>query len=170
MKIDQQTFDNMQTDTPYKSYIKTIFGNVFVMIINSFSGEPEGIILHGNPRKFEKDSYVNVWNSIEDTYFRRANRRHLSNGTMREFVLPENHTEPVPEPYANASDEELKGIINGRYYSLTSALNKTTSEAVIGRFLILAQELEKSEKIVRVIKQRLSEVQSGELDTITVEE
>ncbi len=48
------------------------------------------------------------------------------------------------------------------FKALENAINSTKSQALVYRILTLAKELEKSEKVIRHIESRLSEIQEGE--------
>ena len=158
--IDSQSFANMQTDRPLVTYKKTLLARVYIITLNPFSNEPEGIILEGDPEKNDLGSMIDIWNETQLAFFKRMNKKLLEQGLLLAFDKPENMAEMNIEKYADSSDEELEKILKSPYYSIVSALNATTSEAVIGRFLVLARKLEKSEKIIKVIEARLAELQS----------
>lgn len=161
VKISQDTFVAMQTGKPYKSYKKTILGLVYVSVLNSFSREPEGMILRGDPRKLEPDSFVDLWDDVEDAFFRRKNKRHLETGILIAFEKPENYQEPVVEKYASYSDEQLEEVLGQKWLALMKSINETNSESVLYRLLTIARENEKSEKLISAIEARLSEVQTA---------
>jgi hypothetical protein len=163
-KMDSEIYSQMQTGKPLKTYKKTILGKVSCTVLNPFNNEVEGIILHGDPRKNDVNSMIDVWNEMQDVFFRRKNKVHLEKGVLIPFVKPENIEELKPEPFADASDEQLVEILNSRYLSLLSSLNKCTTEAVLFRLIDKARELEKSEKIINTLNARLAEIQSGEID------
>jgi hypothetical protein len=160
--LNSAMFSNMQTGKPLVTYKKTILAKVYVTTLNPFSNEPEGIILEGNPETNDLGTMIDIWNDTQLAFFKRMNRKLLEQGLLLAFDKPENIAEMDIEKYADSPDEELEKILKSPYYSIVSALNATTSEAVVGRFLLLARKLEKSEKIIKVIEARLAELQSTE--------
>jgi hypothetical protein len=141
---------------PYKSYIKKILGKVYVMVLDQFSNQPVGILLTGDPRKKDEGCIVDVFSEIEDVYFRRTNKRHFETGDIIPYARVEEVREKTVEQF---DDAELLGVVNQKFIALQHSLNKITSEAVLFRMLALAQDNEKSDKIVGAIKARVSEVQ-----------
>lgn len=161
--VTSTIFSAMQTKTPYKSYKKVILGKVYVNVWNEFEGKPEGLIISGNPRGKDQESCIlDIWSEMADMYFRRSNRRLLEMGQLVEFKRKV--IEPVIEekPYAQASDEELTEFLNKKYTQIASELKKIEDIAPLYRLKELAEELDKTEKVVQLIKSRLSEVQEAE--------
>jgi len=153
--FDPKVFANMQDKKPYTTYEKTILGKVFVTVLDPFSGNPVGMLLHG--RRGEPDTIINMWSEVEDLFFKRSNRRELERGTIVKVVLPEQVEEPhTIEQY---SDDELKSVINQRYASFQKVLSSIENEAVVYRMLNLAEEMEKSDRIMQAIKSKLAELQ-----------
>ena len=149
----------MHAGIPYGSYIKTILGKMFVSVWDSFENRAEGIILQGDPRKKEENSIVDVWSQEEDYYFRSKNKRLLETGQIIAYTRKDEERERTIEEY---SDDELTVIINSKFFTLQNVLNNTSSTAVLFRIKNLAQELEKSDKLIKAIEARISEVQAEE--------
>jgi hypothetical protein len=149
--------EGIESGIPYKSYRKTILGQVFATILDNFNGESKGIILTGDP--YSETAIVDVWNDREEIFFRRNNRRHLEMGTIIEFkrVVPSEAI--VPELYADYTDEQLKDILSGRGLAVVTAVRKITSESVMIRLISLAEEMEKSVKLIDNLKAHLAELQ-----------
>ena len=145
--------------TPLKSYIKTILGRVDVSVWDTFERIPVGLILSGDPRKQDEGCIIDIWSEEEDFFFTNKNKRHLQTGTIINFVR---NTAPRERSVEEYSDEELKVIINSKFFTLQNVLNNTESIAVLFRIKNLAQELEKSDKLVKAIEARISEVQAEE--------
>ena len=81
----------MQAKAPYKSYRKTLPSHVYVTVFNPFNQEPEGLILKGEG----DEAIVDVWDEMQDLFFKRMNKRHLETGVVVAFVrqdLPEERT------------------------------------------------------------------------------
>lgn len=144
---------------PMKSYIKTILGKVFVTIWDPFEKKPVGLILQGDPRRGDEASIVDIWSQEEDYFFRKSNAKHLEQGNVIVYQRATEQKERTVEEY---SDEELKTIINSKFFTLQNVLNNTESIAVLFRIKNLAQELEKSDKLIKAIDARISEVQAQE--------
>jgi hypothetical protein len=153
-------FSAMQTGSPYKSYIKTILGKVDVMIWNSFKNEPEGRILQGNPRSNDKDgSIIDVWNEMEDMFFKRMNKKHFEQGTIINYKRSN-----IPEPKSpnDVTDEELTEILTFPYIKFQHKLAEFTSVAPLFRIKGLAVEQERSAKYINYIESLISKMQEKE--------
>lgn len=148
---------------PLKSYTKTTLGKVFVTVWDSFENQAVGLILSGDPRKADESCIVDIWSEEEDYYFRSKNKRHLQTGDMIVYTRKEEEAERTVEEY---NDDELKAIINSKFFTLQNVLNNTESVAVLFRLKNLAQELEKSDKLIKAIEARISEVQAQEFKPI----
>lgn len=143
--------------TPYASYMKTILGRVGVNVWDRFTNQPAYVILQGDPRTKEETAIVDVWNAREDAFFKRTNKRHFDKGILIPYTRPQNVAEETPVEQFN--DEQLKEVINSKFMALKASLNKIDSIAVLFRMITLAEELEKSSKIVDAIQARISEKQ-----------
>jgi len=156
--VSMDVISAMQTGQPYKTYVKTILAKVQVNILNPFSGKPELKLLTGDPRRPTEDSLVKLWSETEYQYFINYNKKHIKDGTL--ILYKPKKSQPKKEDNINSmDDEELEKLLNSRFFSLQQTLNKFTSEAPVFRLLTLAEEMEKSDKIIAVIKARLSELQ-----------
>lgn len=152
-----ELFSAMSGGEPFRTYKKQILGKVYVTVWDVFTNAPVGMILEGDPRKNDQTTLIDVWSEKEDVFFRRMNKRSFDLGVLREHSRPKDEVrERTIEEF---SDEELTAIINKPFLALQNALNKTESVAVLYRISTLASELEKSEKVIRAIESRLSEVQ-----------
>lgn len=162
VELSPDIFSLMQTDAPYKTYKKTILGQVFVWVINPFNGNVEGQILRGDPKKNEPNCFIKLWSEKEDVYFKQANAEHFNAGR----IIP--YTKPMEERKATVNemtDEEMAAVINAKgFLKLQKVLNDMTSVAPVYRMLQIAEDNEKSEKILDAIRKRM-----GELQTIKVE-
>lgn len=160
-----ELFSAMSGGKPYKTYIKTILGRVYVTALNMMTGTPtpEGVILKGDPRKKEPGTMFDVWSEQEDYFFRKMNHRHFEQGNLIEFKRNETPRERTIEEY---TDEELKVLINKPFLALKNTLDKVNSVATLFRIQTLATELEKSDKVIRAIESRLSEVQQASLPVL----
>lgn len=154
--ISSEIFSKMQEGTPLLSYKKTILGQVGVHVLNPFTGQPEDRILKGDPKTNDDGCIVDLWSNAEVIYFQRANKRHFETGNLIEHK----RSTFTPEKSVNEiTDEEIVAILNSRFFSLQNKINEFTSPAPVHRFLNIAKEMEKSEKIIKAIEARLSELE-----------
>lgn len=155
-----ELFSAIDSEKPHAAYIKSILGQVAVTVWDNFLDKPVDVILRGDPRRNDAGCIVAVYSERENAFFKRANLRHFKKGTLRPFSIPEI---PVEEKTVEqASDEELKKIVNSKFLALTAQLNKIESVAVLFRMLTIAEDLDKSEKITGAIQKRISELQVSE--------
>jgi len=154
--INSDIFSAMQTEKPYKRYKKVILGKVYLTVLNPFSMQPDGMILQGNPRTNDKGCFIEVWTPQEDVFLRRMNEVHFNDGTLVEWKEKSPKKEKT---YSEYSEDDVVEIINSHHLTLSNTLNKINSEAFLLRLLSKAEELEKSDKIIKRIEARLSEVQ-----------
>jgi len=153
---------------PFARYKKTIVGKVYVTILDPFLDQPVGVILEGVPekgaivqRKFRgpdplDTQIVEVWDARQDSFFRKVNKKHFDAGRL---MLIEGELPVAPVSPNALSDAELDVILSSRFLALQNRLNALTDEAPLFRLLNRARELEKSEKIIKHIEERLAEVQ-----------
>jgi hypothetical protein len=161
--MDTSTYGLMQTDDPFKSYTKTILAKVFVNVLNPFTGEVEGIILVGNPKEHIRTAIVDIWTEKGDSYFRNANQKHFEDGTIIPYTKEK--TEPTEEEHLNTlSDEEIEVLLKSKFFTLSNAVSKMTAVAPVYRTLEMAKELEKSEKIIKFLEGKISELQMKEYE------
>lgn len=156
MDFDPRVFSSMQSNTPYATYRKTILGKVYVTVLSPFTNKPEGVLLEGEPKTDER-AMVDVWSEMQDLYFKRQNKKHFQEGTI--IKVQREVKEEFPHTIEQYSDDELKEVLNYRYASLVKTINDINTVPVLIRMTELAREGEKSEKIIRAIEARLSEVQ-----------
>jgi hypothetical protein len=171
MTSSNEVYSAMAGGKPYKTYKKQILGKVYVTVLNMLTGTPtpEGVILTGDPRKDEPSTMYDVFSEQEDYFFRKMNKTHLDSGTVIEIKRAQ-ETE-APRTFEQYTDEELREIIAKPFGSLRHVLNSTTSVALLSRIKDLAGEMDKSEKVIRAIESRLSEVQeSPQLSNVIEEE
>ncbi len=158
---DPKIYSAMQTGTPHKSYQKTILGKAAVTFWDSFNNIPAYLILEGDPKKTEDGTVVDVWNEMEDVFFHKMNRSHFQSGILREVVRSD---APKEERIEDSTDEQLSELLKGKFFSIQNKLNKIESEAVVSRILNLARDEEKSEKLIKAIEARLTEIQQAEYE------
>lgn len=150
---DYDLFAAMQEGRPpLARYRKTIVGKVHVTAINPFSEQPEGVILEGDGDK----SYIELYDTKHLVFFERMNKPHIDAGRLAKM-----EKEPVPEPPSpnQLTDGEIDKLLNDKFMTLKSKLNTFTETAPILRILNRARELEKSEKIIKHLEERLAELE-----------
>jgi hypothetical protein len=148
---------SMETERPFASYIKTILGKVAVTVWDNTLDKPVDVILEGNPKRAEEGCIVKVWNTREDSVFKRLNVKLFKKGLIIPYTIPEQVQ--VEKSIEQSTDDELKEIVNSKWMALTNKLNKIDSVPVLFRMKNLAEEMEKSSKVTEAIEKRISEVQ-----------
>jgi len=156
-------------DEPYKSYIKRILGKVYVRTLNPFSGSEDGALLVGDPRKPDDDCIIDMWTEKEDQFFRKSNKRHFETGTLVEYTRVE-HVETEEEKTNKMSEEKMKAILSDRFFTIQNAVAKFTAVPPLYIMLGVAKEMEKSDKILKLIEARISELQAKEYGQKETEE
>jgi hypothetical protein len=151
-------YSAMQTGKPFKTYKKTVLGRVYVSAIDPFNEQPTGVMLYGDPKRNDESCFIDMWSERDDLFFKKMNKVHFSSGYIIETVRKEQTV--VETPIEQYSDEQLKAVVNYKFLALQARLNKINSDVVLYRMLDLAREMDKSEKITRVIEARLSEISS----------
>jgi len=161
MAQERDMFSAMQEEEPQVRYRKTILGKVHVIALNPFTEESEGIILQGAPNdpSYFETAAISLWSPKQIVFFERMNSRHINAGRLVKMEGPPPEAEPSPNII---TDEEIDTILNSKFLVLKNRLNKFTDVAPIFRVLNRARELDKSEKIIKHIEERLSELQLEE--------
>jgi hypothetical protein len=90
------------------------------------------------------------------------NERHMREGILIPFDRDKTPVEEEVNKYNVLTDDELYGLLNSPFFKLRNALNKMTSQAPVLRLITMAEQEEKSEKILKEIRGRLSELQELE--------
>jgi len=158
--FERELYAAMSEGKPLKRYIKTILGKVYVTTLNPFDGKPQPIELYGEPKARNGRAIIAIWSTKEDMFFKEMNKAHFKAGNLR--LLEKKETkEKEPKSVNEISDAEIEEILNKPFLALKNKLNKFTSPAPVYRFLMKAEEMEKSEKIADAIKARLSELEVG---------
>ena len=158
--FERELFAAMSEGVPLKRYIKTILGKVYVTTLNPFDGRPQAIELYGNPRPKNPRAIVEIWTSKEDVFFQKMNAAHFKAGNLRPLEKKEVTKDEGKSPN-EISDAEIEEILNKPFLALKNKLNKFTTSAPVYRFLLKAEDMEKSEKIANAIKARLAELEMG---------
>ena len=146
----------MHTGKTFKTYKKAVLGRVYVSAIDPFTEQPTGVMLYGDPKRSDESCFIDMWSERDDLFFRKMNKVHFDSGYIIETVRKEK--EVVEISIEQYSDEQLKEVVNLKFFALQARLNKVVNEAVLYRMLDLANEMEKSEKIIRAIEARLTEI------------
>lgn len=159
MEDNVRMLSAMQDGTPVRSWIKTILGKVYVVAWDSFTEQPTGLMLEGDPKKFEENSMIDVWSTKEDIFFKNMNKILINKGIIKEFSR---NSVKVEKSIEDSTDEELMEILETKWLGFAAKINKITSIPVLFRLETLATENEKSDKMIAFITARVSELQSSE--------
>lgn len=155
-------YSAMQEGKPLASYKKVILGAVRVVVLNPFNDSPEEVILKGDPNdpKQVENCIVDVWDNKQKSFFERMNAFHLKKGNIVSYVRPEEESTEIN--YNALTDDEISELLDKGFMALKHALDRMTEEAAVLRVLRIAQEKDKSNKIISKIEERISELQGGE--------
>jgi len=146
---------------PLKSFIKRCTGKLFVYVLNPFTKEKEGLLLAGDHRKPDESCIYDVYSPEEELFFRRSNRRHFETGDLVDYRRVEK--EPTEEEKLNRmSEEEMIKLLGERYYTFQNTVDRFTSVTPLFVLLDVANKENKSEKITKVIKAKIAELQTQE--------
>jgi len=145
---------------PIARYKKAIVGQVCVSIIDPFTGAPVDIILKGKEGiqgVLEDDITVTLWTEMAHDYFRRANQVLLQAG----YITPFNkEIASIPASVNEVSDEELVEILEQKFFTMKSFLDKVTSPIPVMSLLRLAEDMNRPVGTINAIKEKLSELQA----------
>jgi hypothetical protein len=142
------------------SYKKTVLGKLLLRIWDSMTNTAQEIVFSGDPQNGE-ETVFDVFSDKEKMYFERMNKVHFSEGSLISYTRKQ-ATAPEVKSFEQYTDEELATVINSKYLAFVNVVGKINSVAVLFRMKHIASDLEKSEKIAKVIDARLAEVQAGE--------
>lgn len=159
--LDLSVLERLQTNKPIAVYKKTTVGKVGVIVFNPITRRPEERILKGDPRDPTRNTeleIVKIFDEPSHLYFKTVNKNLLERG----LIAP--HTSGLAGvDMANAiSDEEIDDILSQPYFTLMNRLKEFTSPIPVERIHVRAIELNKSIKTIEKIKERISELQTGE--------
>jgi hypothetical protein len=154
---DYDLFSAMQEGSePLARYKKTILGKVHVLALNPFSDAPEGVILEGDG----KDSYIELWTSKQLVFFEKMNggkpNSHIQAGRI---VKMEKAPVPPPPSPNQLTESDIDKLLKGPYLTLKHKLEDFTDTAPVLRILNRARELEKSEKIIKHLEEKISQIE-----------
>jgi hypothetical protein len=158
--LDAKTFSMMQTGEPYSVYRKTTLGKVVVNVLSPFSNQKEELLLTGNPRT-DSSAKVEIWSEMADVFFKRMNTIHFSAGRVIKVDVAPKQVVAEVKAIEQYSDEELREVVNQRYASLQKTVSGVETASTLYRMIELAREMEKSEKIIKVMESKLAAVQQG---------
>lgn len=161
---DYSVYSLMATDNPVAIYKKGHLGKLNVRRLNSFTKEVEDVLLFSPPSgDMEADTcFVELWSEEEHVFFKRANRKHLESGALIRFTKPRN-TE-IKQSANNMTDKELEELVVAPFMKLKKTVEQMTSEPAILRTIQKAEEADRPEKTMQFLRERLSLIQSGELE------
>jgi hypothetical protein len=162
MEISRDIYSNMQTGSPYKSYIKTVLGKVRIMYLDPFTGQPVATMLTGNPKKLDETSILDIWDEKQDLFFKRQNRFHLEKGHIITFERPQAER---PKTFEESTDEELKEFLKNKFMIIQKKVNTIDSVVLLTRLVDLAKEMDLTQKIVSYLETKLSALQAEEFSS-----
>jgi hypothetical protein len=132
-------------------------------VLDPYSGKPVPVTLQGIPAANNPKAVVQVWSTKDNQFFKQMNREHLAAGVLKPLTPVEEVTRKQEPVSPNTiSDEQITEILNKPFLALKNKLNSFTAPAPVYRFERMAEEMEKSEKILEAIRARASELELGE--------
>lgn len=156
--MDSTTFDvfaaMQEGKEPLARYTKTIVGKVHVTAIDPFSDKPVEVILEG-PNN-ERKASIELWTNKYLLFFERVNYRHIQSGRLTKAS-----TTTISEPISpnQLSDEEIDALLNDKFLALKARVEKFTDIAPVHRFIVRARTLDKSEKIIKFLEEKASQIE-----------
>ena len=160
---DFDLYSRMQSGKPLAVYKKKILGKLNVRVLNPFDQKPMHTILQGDPRKKNcPKCFVELWTDKELMYFLRSNRIHLDGGNLIEYT--KTLSSKIERTVNNLSDEEIESLVKAPFLKLKKTVEKMTSIAAVSRVVDTAETAGRPEKTMLYLRERLSLMQSGEID------
>jgi hypothetical protein len=159
---DFNIYTAMAEGTPYKSFIKTTLGKVYVTTLSEVDEKTtKGVILKGNPKKKEDSCIIDLWTEKQYQVFKRLNSLHIKNGLIIEYTRPVEAVEVKQErTIAEWSDQEIfDDLIRAKFPVFVKTLSGIDQIHVLYRILNIATDEGANAKTVERIKARISEVQ-----------
>jgi hypothetical protein len=151
-------YSAMQTEKPYATYKKAILGMVAIHVLDPFQDKPIIQIMKGDPSKNDEGCLIDVWTVKEDVFLRKMNKNHFAKGNLIPFARKEEYKPSEEELLNSMTDEDMLKLLEAKWFTLQSSVSKMTSPAPLYRLLTLAQEMERPEKTLELIRARLSEL------------
>lgn len=148
-------FSAMQTGAPLCAYKKTIRGKVHVSFLDPFSDQPDYTLLEGEEN--QDGSFIEIWTEKADMFFKKMNKKHFEAGRL---VKMESKVVETVSPN-QVTDTEIDQLLSSPFLTLQNKLNSFTDVAPVYRILKRAQELEKSEKMIKRIQETLAKLTLG---------
>jgi len=161
LKGTSSQYAKMQTGEPYATYKKTQPGILVVRVLNPFSQREEELLLKGIPDKGDLTCYVPLWSDKEARFFEFSNQKALEDGDLIPAQWPK--LSEIRKTYNNMTDEELTELVgpNTKFIKLQAVVSKMTTEAAVSRALRMAEQMDRPEKTVQFLRERLSQIQLG---------
>jgi hypothetical protein len=102
---------------------------------------------------------------MEEAYFERQNKSLFKQGYIVKLEEKEKPLEKggVEKSYEGITREKIEELVTSPYMKFKKDLNEIDSVPVLYRILEVAEELERPEKTMTNIRQRLTEVQQKDI-------
>lgn len=153
---DLNDFAAMQDGDPVAAYKKTVPSKLGVYVLSPYDEiTREYVILRGEG----ETATIKLWSDKQTRFFREKNRRSIEQGK----IIPCS-TEQRKEDISmvnQMTDAEIREYLDAKFLKLSNKVEKVNSVALMYRFLNMAEEMGKSEKIIGYLQGRLSEIQGN---------
>ncbi len=160
--VNSETFSAMQTEKPFATYKKTILGKIFVQVLSPFNNKPSGELLEGDPKRNDDGVFIDIWSKPQDLYFRKMNKYHFETGNIIQEKRKEKENEE--QKIEQYSDDQLKDVLNSKFFTLRAIVDDVKSKAVMFRLIDLGKEIDKSGKIINTLEARLAYLQARDIN------
>lgn len=141
--------------TPTKTYKKTHLGKVYIKWLDLYTDQEEDGHLQGVGD--EETCFIELWTPRQISHFETRNRIALRKGWIEEKPMPKDAKTYTPN---KLSAEEMDQVMSN-YQLLKSRLPDITSKVLLQKLLTRAEKANKPAATLQLIKERLSEAQSG---------
>ena len=142
-------------------YIKTCRGKLAVSVIDPFTGEENTVILKGDvtdPTEDRSEYRVSLYTDVDLAWFKQQNHKLIARG----LLVPDT-PEVREEQLVNViTDDQIEDILSQPFFSLKNKIDKFTSPVPVERFLRAANQMNKAVGTIKVIEERLAELQEAE--------
>lgn len=159
-------FEAMQEEEPIAIFRKTVLSKVVVTVLDPFSDQPVAIILSGKPNDPQNENcFVKVYNTKQLVFFTNMNKRLIETGLIiRDDSFLKKAQDLSSKSYEQYTDDELYDeILSKPYGAFAKIVAKIDNPIVISRLLSIAQDTNKSHKIVELLQNKLAELNQDEV-------
>lgn len=158
---EYRIFAAMEQRQPIAIFKKTIVGKVYVTVLNPFTDQVEGMHLEGNAEAGDERAFVELYDQKSLAFFKRINKKQFDLGNLIQVdTLPEEEESPN-----QITDEEIESLLGEPFFTLKNKLDTFTEVAPVLRLLNKARDMDKSEKLIKHIEEKMAEIEINKYET-----